>query len=100
MRLYEVSILSWNLPSDARSGSLVDIRSEYKISEREQSEERYCNDRYYRRLSDSVRALRACRDDKIQLIMTSPHMGMVIRPAEPKEDSDYTYLVLPLRLKD
>ena len=45
-------------------------------------------------------ALRACRDDKIQLILTSPHMGMVIRPAEPKEDSDYTYLVLPLRLKD
>ncbi|MBP5755932.1 MAG: DNA polymerase III subunit beta [Clostridia bacterium] len=45
-------------------------------------------------------ALRACRDEKIQLIMTSPHMGMVIRPAEPKEDSDYTYLVLPLRLKD
>lgn len=45
-------------------------------------------------------SLRACRDEKITLMMTSPHMGMVIRPAEPKEDSDYTYLVLPLRLKD
>jgi len=45
-------------------------------------------------------ALRAARDEYIELTMVSPHMGMVIRPAEKKEDTDYLYLVLPLRLKD
>lgn len=45
-------------------------------------------------------ALRACRDETIELTMNSPHMGMVIRPAERKEDTDYVYFVLPLRLKD
>ena len=45
-------------------------------------------------------ALRACRDEKICLMLTSPHMGMVITPAEKKDDTDYLYLVLPLRLKD
>ncbi len=45
-------------------------------------------------------ALRACPDDYINLSMSTPLMSMIINPAAPKENSSYTYLVLPCRLKD
>ncbi len=45
-------------------------------------------------------ALRACSDEYVNVAMSTPLMSMVITPFEKKEDSDYTFLVLPCRLKD
>ncbi len=45
-------------------------------------------------------ALRACKDDKIVASMSTPLMSMIIEPAEKNPDSNYTYLVLPVKLKD
>jgi DNA polymerase-3 subunit beta len=45
-------------------------------------------------------ALRACKDDKIIASMSTPLMSMIIEPAEKDENSSYTYLVLPVKLKD
>ena len=45
-------------------------------------------------------ALRACKDDKIVASMSTPLMSMIIEPAEKDENSSYTYLVLPVKLKD
>ncbi len=45
-------------------------------------------------------ALRACRDDKIVASLSTPLMSMMIEPAEKDENSSYTYLVLPCKLKD
>lgn len=45
-------------------------------------------------------ALRACKDDKIVASMSTPLMSMIIEPAEKDENSSYTYLVLPCKLKD
>lgn len=45
-------------------------------------------------------ALRACKDDTIKVSMSTPLMSMVIEAEEPDEDSKYTYLVLPVKLKD
>lgn len=44
--------------------------------------------------------LHACRDEYINVSMTNPIMPMIITPAKKKENSSYTYLVLPYRLKD
>lgn len=44
-------------------------------------------------------ALRACPDETITIAMSTPLMSMVIMPAEAKENSNYTYLILPYRLK-
>ncbi len=45
-------------------------------------------------------ALRACKDDEIVISMSTPLMSMIIEPAEKDENSSYTYLVLPVKLKD
>ena len=45
-------------------------------------------------------ALRACKDDKIRVSMSTPLMSMVIEADEKDPDSSYTYLVLPVKLKD
>lgn len=45
-------------------------------------------------------ALRAATDDKIKVSMSTPLMSMIVEPAEKKEESSYTYLVLPCKLKD
>ena len=45
-------------------------------------------------------ALRACRDEKIMVSMSTPLMSMIIEPAEKDENSNYAYLVLPMKLKD
>ncbi len=45
-------------------------------------------------------ALRACKDEKIVASMSTPLMSMIIEPAEKDENSNYTYLVLPCKLKD
>ncbi len=45
-------------------------------------------------------ALHACSDEYINVEMSTPLMSMVIKPAVKKENSNYTYLVLPCRLKD
>ncbi len=45
-------------------------------------------------------ALRACRDEKITVSMSTPLMSMIIEPAEKDENSNYAYLVLPMKLKD
>ncbi len=45
-------------------------------------------------------ALRACKDDTILASMSTSLMAMIIEPAEKDENSNYTYLVLPCKLKD
>lgn len=45
-------------------------------------------------------ALRACSGEYINIEMSTALMSMVITPAKKKENSMYTYLVLPCRLKD
>ncbi|PKM63417.1 MAG: DNA polymerase III subunit beta [Firmicutes bacterium HGW-Firmicutes-21] len=45
-------------------------------------------------------ALRACRDDYINAAMSTPLMSMVITPSKKKDNSKYTYLVLPCRIKE
>ena len=45
-------------------------------------------------------ALRACKDEEINLTMFSPLMAMIITPVNKNENSDYLYIVLPRRLKD
>jgi len=45
-------------------------------------------------------ALRACPDEYINVSMSTPIIPMVITPAEKKENRNYTYLVLPCRIKD
>ena len=45
-------------------------------------------------------ALRACRDEKIVASLSTPLMSMMIEPLEKDENSSYTYLVLPCKLKD
>lgn len=45
-------------------------------------------------------ALRACKDEEINLTLFTPLMSMIITPVEKSDDNDYLYLVLPLRLKD
>ena len=45
-------------------------------------------------------ALRACGTEEVILAMNTPLSCMVIRPAEEQPDSDYLYLVLPIRMKD
>ncbi|MBO4453033.1 MAG: DNA polymerase III subunit beta, partial [Clostridia bacterium] len=47
-----------------------------------------------------LEALRACKDEKIKVSMSSPLMSMIIEPEEPDENSGYTYLVLPVKLRD
>ena len=45
-------------------------------------------------------ALRSCDCEKIKLSITSPLMGMLIEPSEKEEDKNFTYLVLPVKIKD
>ena len=45
-------------------------------------------------------ALHSCHDEFINIAMSTPLMSMVITPVKKKENSSYTYLVLPCRLKD
>lgn len=45
-------------------------------------------------------ALRAADSEKLKLSLTSSLMGMTIEPAEPEENSNFTFLILPLKIKD
>ncbi len=45
-------------------------------------------------------ALRACDSEKLKLSLTSQLMGMTIEPAEPMEDGNFTFLVLPVKIKE
>ena len=45
-------------------------------------------------------ALRSCDTEKIKLSLTSPLMGMTIEPAEKQEDSNFIFLVLPVKIKE
>lgn len=45
-------------------------------------------------------ALRSCDSEKLMLSLTSQLTGMTIAPAEPEEDSNFTFLVLPVRIKE
>ena len=45
-------------------------------------------------------ALRACGTEEVQLAMNTPLSCMVIRPVEEMPDTNYLYLVLPIRMKD
>jgi len=47
-----------------------------------------------------LEALHACHDEYLNVEMSTPLMSMVITPSKKKENSSYTYLVLPCRLKD
>ena len=47
-----------------------------------------------------LEALRSCDSEKLKLSLTSPLMGMTIEPAEPMEDGSFTFLVLPVKIKD
>ena len=45
-------------------------------------------------------ALRAADCEKLKLSLTSSLMGMTIEPAQPEENSNFTFLILPLKIKD
>lgn len=45
-------------------------------------------------------ALRACRDEKIQVSLSSAFGSMVIEPVTPSDTGTYLYLVLPVKLRD
>ena len=45
-------------------------------------------------------ALRACGTENVMLALNTALSCMVIRPVEKEPDSDYLYLVLPIRMKD
>ncbi len=45
-------------------------------------------------------ALRSCEGEKLLISITSPLMGMTIEPAEKDENSSYTFLVLPVKIKE
>jgi len=45
-------------------------------------------------------ALRACGTEEVTLALNTPLSCMVIRPTEAQPDSNFLYLVLPLRMKD
>lgn len=47
-----------------------------------------------------LEALKACGSEKVKCEMNTPLSCMVIKPYESKEDEDYLYLVLPIRMKD
>ena len=40
-----------------------------------------------------------CECDRIKLSMNSPSSGVIVEPAEPKKESKYLYLVLPVRVR-
>lgn len=45
-------------------------------------------------------ALRASDSEMLKLSLTSSLMGMTMEPYEAKEDSNFTFLILPLKIKD
>ena len=45
-------------------------------------------------------ALRSCDSEKLMLSLTSQLIGMTITPAEPSEESNFTFLVLPVKIKE
>lgn len=45
-------------------------------------------------------ALRACDSESLRLCLTSPLMGMTIQPAEEGEEGTFTFLVLPVKIKE
>ncbi|MBR6514845.1 MAG: DNA polymerase III subunit beta [Clostridia bacterium] len=45
-------------------------------------------------------ALRACDSEKLKLSLTSQLMGMTLQPAEEGEDGTFTFLVLPVKIKE
>ncbi|HBL85475.1 MAG: DNA polymerase III subunit beta [Clostridiales bacterium GWF2_38_85] len=46
-----------------------------------------------------IDAMRFCKSELIDIELTTALMGMVIKPAVKDENSDYTYMVLPCRIK-
>jgi DNA polymerase III subunit beta len=47
-----------------------------------------------------LETLRSCGVDRIKLSLSTPLMSMIIEPAEEKGEEDFTYLVLPVKMKD
>lgn len=45
-------------------------------------------------------ALRCADSEKLKLSLTSSQRGMTIEPAEADEESNFTFLVLPVKIKD
>jgi len=45
-------------------------------------------------------ALRAADSEKLKLSLTSSLMGMTIQPLEAEEESNFTFLVLPVKIKE
>lgn len=70
------------------------VNESFKIKKEGEDIEIGFNNRYL------LDALRACKDDRILVSMSTPLMSMIVEPAEKNGDSSYTYLVLPCKLKD
>jgi DNA polymerase III sliding clamp (beta) subunit (PCNA family) len=45
-------------------------------------------------------AVKSCDTDEIKLSMSTPLMSMIIEPADASLDETFTFLVLPVRLKN
>ena len=82
---------SLNISCNTQYGSVND---NIKIKKEGEDIEIGFNNRYL------LDALRACKDEDIRVSMSTPLMAMIIEPAEKDENSNYTYLVLPCKLKD
>lgn len=43
--------------------------------------------------------LRTCKDDSLNIEMTTAFMGIVIKPTQPEKDREYIYVIAPRRLR-
>lgn len=47
-----------------------------------------------------LETLRSCGADRVKLSLSTPLMSMIIEPAEENCEEDFTYLVLPVKMKE
>ena len=47
-----------------------------------------------------INSVRAADSDEVKITMKSPKQSITIEPVEKKEDSDFFYMVLPVRMKE
>jgi DNA polymerase-3 subunit beta len=47
-----------------------------------------------------LETLRSCGADRVRLSLSTPLMSMIIEPAEENGEEDFTYLVLPVKMKE
>ena len=80
-----------NISCSTQYGSVND---NLKISKQGDDIEIGFNNRYL------LDALRACKDEKLMVSMSTPLMSMIVEPEIKDPNSSYTYLVLPVKLKD